>query len=421
MTALTRLGESPRSDRRATPISSPLDTSASPPWTRPLVLIVAAFALYAVAHVTLYFVRYDALSDPLFGDFFAFWSFARFLHALPAPAIYDAQTLETFQHALDSRFESFAPYPYPPILLLALWPLGGLGYLPAYGVWAGGSLAAYAFAVAPRDARSPYLWLVLAAPTTLLAVMSGQNGLLSAALIIGGFRLLGRRPILAGAILGCLVFKPQLFVLLPLALLAGRRWRGLAGMTLSVLTLTLLSLAAFGLESWLAWLRALPGFAAQMGTDPHHLWSLMPTLTAGLKSIGVDGALAQALQIVLALATAATVWIIFQRGAGQAPRPLDVAALQVGVFLVTPYAFLYDMPMVTCAVAALMAFAARTGRPWRGGESIVLAAALLLPVALFSGATKGLLAGPPILLALFAVLARAGWARADDRETRPTG
>ncbi len=157
-----------------------------------------------------------------------------------------------------------------------LQPLGGLGYIPAYLTWIGATFGAYVVAVAGRDWRSLQLWMVIVAPTTLLSIISGQNGFLTAALIIGGFRLIRRRPFWADVVLGCVVFKPQLFALIPIVLLAGRRWRALMGLAASVLGLTALSVAAFGPMMWLNWVRAMPVLLRLAEDNREHLLFLMP-------------------------------------------------------------------------------------------------------------------------------------------------
>ena len=389
----------------------------APRWSRPLALLVVGLAVYEVAYLVVYLSHPAGGSERLFGDFFAFWSFARFCHVMPAERIYDVAALQAFQHALPGGFMEFYPYPYPPIFLLFLWPLGGLGYLSAYGVWIGTTLGAYLVAVAGRDWRSPRLWLAIVAPTTLLAIISGQNGLLTAALMIGGFRVMARRPILGGIILGGLAFKPQLFVLVPLVLLASRQWRALAGLSVSVLALSLASLAAFGPMVWLRWLQAVPTLWRLFEDNRQALGHLMPTVTASLLAAGAGRGVAQILQTLVAVGVVACLWLVFRRGARMGgaprkvsgPRELDVAALQVGVFLATPYAFIYDLPMVASAVATTLEACARAGRTWRPGETTVLLAGLLLPIVMLSGAAGAWPVGPVTLALLLGVIVRAGW------------
>src|SRR5207248_624969 len=93
-------------------------------------------------------------------------------------------------------------------------------------------------------------------------LLDGQNAFLTAAL--AGFALLwlDRRPLAAGVAIGFLAIKPQLAVLFPLALLAEGRWRTMAVAALTVLALSVASLAAFGWEDWAAFVRHLPATQA---------------------------------------------------------------------------------------------------------------------------------------------------------------
>ena len=158
---------------------------------------------------------------------------------------------------------------------------------------------------------------------------------------------------------------------------------------------------------WLERLQNVPLFQENWQTFKH----LEPTVTEWLLSIGVSVGLSQALQIAAMLGAASCLWLMF-RGASSsqaAPRPLDVAALQVAAFLATPYAFVYDMPMVTSAVATTIEQGMQSGRPWRSGEAALLVAALVLPIALFSGIFDGWPVGPVILALLLALIMRIGW------------
>src|SRR5258706_16321345 len=78
------------------------------------------------------------------------------------------------------------------------------------------------------------LLLALAAPAVFVNAVRGQNGTWTAALCGGGLSLLERRPLLAGGLLGLLIYKPQLGLLIPVALLAGRHWRASKGVAVSL-------------------------------------------------------------------------------------------------------------------------------------------------------------------------------------------
>jgi len=66
-----------------------------------------------------------------------------------------------------------------------------------------------------RNWWSPALLAALAAPTTAIAIVSGQTGFLAAALLAGGLRLAAPNPVAGGVLLGLLTYKPQLGLLVP--------------------------------------------------------------------------------------------------------------------------------------------------------------------------------------------------------------
>lgn len=379
--------------------------------SRVLTLVAAALGLYQLTSLGVYLYKYKPNGDnPLFSDFYAFWSFGRFLNTMPAERIYDFKLLESFQHALLPGFHSFYPCVYPPTLLLFLKPLGTLGYLPAFAVWTVLGVVGFILAVGATKERPLLPWLAVLAPTTILTVVFGQNGLITAALLIGGFRIMERRPWLAGVLLGLLSFKPQLFVLLPLVLLAGRRWRTLFATGGTVAVLVAGSLVAFGFSAWQTWLKALPGFSRTLDAEWNTLGWLMPTITASLRSAGASPPVFTAVQLAVAAVVVLILLALFHRSRDlPAPTALDAAALQVGVFLTTPYAFLYDMPMVSAAAVTLAIARMAPGQDWRPGERVLALAGFCLPLMIFSGLFKTIPIGPIVLIPLFAVMARAAW------------
>ncbi len=384
---------------------------------RAIWVLIAVFALYQFAYLAIYFR--NGLTDidhKFFSDFFAFWSFARFSHIYPADQLYDIVKLQTFEHSLPGHFQLLYPFLYSPIYLLFCFPFGYLGYLGAFLAWNSISLAVYGLAISRQHWRNTGVLVALAAPTTLISVIFGQNGLLSAALLLGGFRLIGRRPLLAGMVLGCLVFKPQLFVLIPLILLVSGRWRVLAGVALSILCLCAITSLGFGIAPWHAWLRTVPLLWQIFKTNQLQLSPLMPTVTSALLQLGIPRSTCGAVQTLVAALVTATLLMIFYRSgrSGKAPRPLDSAALIVGIFLVTPYAYVYDMPMVSCAVVLVIESCARFGRAWRSGEATVLAVTLLLPIAMLGLRSVVPPAAPLLLGLLFVTILRIRVTMPDD-------
>ncbi len=383
-------------------------------WTRPMVLLVALFALYFFAYFTIYFSNsLKPGGAPVFGDFFAFWSFSRFSQEVKSGNIYDVAGLMAFQRNLPGGFQDFYPFPYPPIFLVFIQPLGWFSYLSASLIWLGMTISAYVASVYENDMRSFRLWLAIFAPATIFAIISGQNGFLAAALMIGGFRLLSRQPFTAGMVLGCLSFKPQLVVLVPVVLLAVGQWRAIFGISASVTLLIAISAALFGPEIWLQWFFGIPEFVRLFEDNLPKLGPLMPTVTVAALANGLSRAATNLLQLTVACGVVGALCLMFRKGArmGSLPRQLDVAALVVGVFVATPYAFIYDMPMMTYAIATLITVCQKDNRPWLPGELLVVLAALVLPILQYSQIAPGVPIGPVTLLLLFALIVRVGWNR----------
>jgi hypothetical protein len=337
--------------------------------------ILAVCALYGIVYLAVWIWRGE---QPRFGDFFVLWSFGRFAIEQPPGGIYDPQLLQAFQGRLDPRFHSFNPFAYPPSFLLLLVPLAILPYVPAYLIWIGGGFVLYGLATLGRDWRSWSGLALLAAPTTVLAVISGQSGFLAAALATAGLRNARDRPILGGILLGLLSYKPQLGLLIPVALVAAGLWRTILTAGVTVLSLAAISTLLFGGSIWPEWFGTMALNWDLFEANRPSLGHLMPTVTANLLSLGIARDIVQPVQILVSVIVAATVWLCFRRDAGDEA----VAVLLVGTILATPYAFIYDMPMVAgAACLALRARAAR-GQPLGLAEGAVLLLALGYPLAM---------------------------------------
>jgi hypothetical protein len=77
-------------------------------------------------------------------------------------------------------------------------------------------------------------------------------------LLLGGIRMLERRPLIAGILFGLTSFKPQFALLIPLALIAAAQWRCLLAAVVTVAALVLVSAWLFGTGTWFAWIEGLP-------------------------------------------------------------------------------------------------------------------------------------------------------------------
>ena len=349
---------------------------------------LAALAGLCVAYAALY---YQAQLGNVWrsGDFAALWSYGQILHTGGAAALYDPDRLQALQTVLGLPADERNPFPYPPGFLLAIWPLGLVPFGAAFVAWITVTLGLYLWACHGRLG-----WLAVFAPGTTIGVVAGQTGFLTGALFLGGLRLVATRPWLGGALLGLLTVKPQLGVLIPVALTAARAWRAMAAAALAASALTTVSLLVFGPGTLGRWLESLPGYAALFAGRSVR-YGMMPTVTANLTMLGVPGV--GPLQATATLAAAALVWVAWRPSAVGPAGPGSRAwlILAAATFLATPHAFVYDMPLLTGA-----ALLYGSGNP-RGRAGVVVAVLILPAAMLWSGPVP---LSTPVLAALVATL-----------------
>jgi hypothetical protein len=271
-----------------------------------------------------------------------------------AAGIYDVSALAHAVQAVTGVYRSI-PFQYPPTYLLILAPLSLLPMGVAFAAVEGlGALAALA-AARVAGARRAGLAAVLASPALGASVLFGQNGAWTGALLVGGLSMIQARPIVAGAMLGLLVAKPQAALLVPVCLVAGRAWRALAAFLLGAGSIALVSLLAFGARAWVELADKVPPLAQ------------LVTLTIRARRVGnlslapMDVAcwwglslhVAEALQACTSMACALLAWHAWRRtDVGPAARLAATACLAV---LAAGHAMLYDLVGVSAALAATVA------------------------------------------------------------------
>jgi len=338
----------------------------------------------------------DPQGKPLGADFITFYAASRLALAGAAPEAYDPDRIFAAEQAAVPANTQHFPWQYPPSFLLLLLPLGLLPYLAALAVFIAATLALYLWLIYRILPDRRVLVPALAFTAVLVNALGGQNGFLSAALLGGGLLLLERRPILAGALLGILSYKPQLGLLLPFLLLVGGYWRSLASAVASTLLLGALSAAVFGIESWQRFLAHLPVARdyLESGALP---WDKMVSVFAAARLLGADLVTAYLLHGVVAAAVAALTLLAWRRSTPERRAALAVAAS----CLISPFLYDYDLVVLAVPIALLVADGLRSG--WLPGLRSALAlawAAPLLGAPLAHFAHLPLM--PLVLLALFA-------------------
>jgi alpha-1,2-mannosyltransferase len=339
-------------------------------------------------------------------DFVAPFAAGRMAIAHSGAGAYDfAQLAAAEQRSLGAPVP-FVAWLYPPTFLLAAAPLALLPYLAALALWLLLQLAALALLL--RRIAPPMLpaWLCIVAgfvfPGTAQSLISGQNGLLSAALIGGGLLTLEREPILAGVLFGALSYKPQVAAAAFAALLIGAHWRTLAAALSTALALAAASVLAFGFEPWAAFLQSL-GTARMLLETGQLPLERMVTVFAAARLAGASAATSSLLQAIVSLAALAALAYVWRH---RAPLVWRGSVLVTCIPLTTPYAFDYDLVMLLLPMAFILAAGLGTG--FRRGERALLVVLWLSPVAVWLFARWSQLQLMPaiLLLLLFACCRR---------------
>ena len=190
---------------------------------------------------------------------------------------------------------------------------------------------------------------------------------MASSLTVGGLALLGTRPLLAGALLGVLVFKPQYAPLPFLALLAMGKERALGAAIACAAALCGLSALLFGPQLWLDGMNVYlhpQSVAGVNATEWGHMWD--ESVSTCLSLLGAPPALATAGQGLAILTASLVTWRAFR-----ARHPQRLAILCCAMLLASPHVSNYDL--VLAAIAALLAAQAlaESSRPL----------ALILPLA----------------------------------------
>jgi hypothetical protein len=266
--------------------------------------------------------------------------------------------------------------------------------------------------MAARKALIPLLLLL--SPAAAVTVIAGQNAFLTAALALGGLRLLPHAPVLAGILFGLLTIKPQFGLLVAVALCAGRYWRAMFAATATAGLLALASLLVFGWQAWADW------FAFFLSPDPliqqewmdwSRMWGLSVFTCARLA--GLPDSLVTAAQVIAIAVSVALTWHCFRRPYVATTRILVVMA---ATMLTAPHLSTYDLTWLTVSACLLGLAAWRDGV--RGGEAVLLLFLWLAPLLNPPRAFPIGMLTPLLILGLLAVALWRERARSDTQRFR---
>lgn len=316
----------------------------------------------------------DPAGEQLGRDFVNYWSGAHLAAEGEARKVYDIDGFLAWQRQHTAPNAEFKWYSYPPMMLALSLPLAILGFKAGLLAWLSTGWMLFSGCLSRLVTWRMAMLAAFAAPASFMNFFSGQNGHYTAALLGGGMLLLETSPAIAGALFGLLCFKPQLAILIPVALAVGGHWRAFTAAGMTALLLAVTSLALFGQETWLAFFHTAP-INARLMEQGDTFWHRMPTIFAMARLMGGSVAASYVLQI---LSSAAAIVLVARVWRGSADIRQKGATLILATFLATPYAWDYDLVALTLAAALIATNGIKNGfQPW---EKSLLALTVAMPL-----------------------------------------
>jgi len=336
-----------------------------------------AFGLiaFAVSSIFAFTVVLAACVYYLYGpdvDFVSFWAAGRLALGGHPSLAYDIHAHQAVEQTV-AHIGGLMPFPYPPPFLLFVSAFAWASYPLAYLLWIAATAGLYF--VATRRFTAPRI--AFAHPASIVNAMIGQNGFLTSGIFLFGISRVAAAPFTAGLILGLLAIKPQLGILLPVALLASRQWRAIGGAALSSVAVLAAAALVFGLDSYRGFFAMTQQYTAFMAADRWD-WAQQASVFGFFRFLGAPQPLALALQGIAAFVAAAVTWRSWARQSEQREAILAAATL-----LVPPYVFAYDSLLLVLPLAMLL----KDGeRPWRAA---ILWVCLVAPLPGYFGLYPG--------------------------------
>lgn len=296
----------------------------------------------------------STLTGRLGGDYPAFYGAGRIIAEGSMRDLYDSQRQIAAQKDLfPNKKNVFLPFPYPPFMAFAYYPLALLSYRFSYilhTLLMVGTLLLAMQLIRPMNRLFDQYFLcafffALVFYPMLRAVLGGQNIPITFLLVVIAWRAaIARHEWLAGMSLGLLLFKPQFALPLIVLYVLSRRWRIGVGSLFVALTLYGISVWMVG-PSWLTkWLKyVLWHSLADAGINSANGVSWLGFLEAIL---GVRNPFALILTWVLILCTAVGLSLLWIQNEHRLDLTAKMGITVPFILLIPPHVMYYDMGLV---------------------------------------------------------------------------
>ena len=366
-------------------------------------------------------------TDPFGADFLQEWVGGQIVLSTGRARLYDLDFVQTYQHdesiiGFQWPSESFFPMVYPPFHYYLVSPFSNLSYRTAVFLWA--VLSTLAFSITgllahgfyPQCRRVFSVWFIAAlifAPW-LICLNMGQKSVLLLFLFTATFLLQHQRhPFWAGFVFGLVAIKPQLGLVIGLAMVIKRQWWFVLGSGCSVGLLVGISWLIEP-SLWSDFIQVVKGMGDYVETsgyqlpESHNFWGAAELSLAFLPPAVV--------KVVAAFASLVTVVFVSVSLRGRIEPTKSAYAIQFSVMvlatiLISPHFYTYDLTILLLPL--LLVFSCLGFKPatvsmkWAVGLSVLLFAF----AGLFSKVATTLNIQPSIFLMCGLLVLLSGYAK----------
>jgi alpha-1,2-mannosyltransferase len=287
-------------------------------------------------------------------DFANLWSAGHLVRSGRLDWVYSSHLFEAWKQGQFGASLRTQDWIYPPTVFLLGVPLSYLPLVPAFILWDIGTLIAAVLLL--RWARLPWpiLLVGLLGPATWRALILGQYGTITGALVIAGLLVAANKPVRAGIMLGFVTLKPQQGIIVPIAWFATRYWRAIvaAGLTFGLLAATII--LWLGKHAWVL-------FFTQSNLMARAILVMPPpqdNINSGVsvfwmcRTMGSNVAIAYDAQFIVALIAVILTFLAWRRQ--NADNLARIAFTACTSLMITPYGYTSDMVAFSIAVAIIV-------------------------------------------------------------------
>ncbi len=337
--------------------TSNCDRKHGQPWA--LIAVCCMFLLLLLVVLICYLKSPDPLAAVWIDrDFVNYWIASRLVLDNQHADLFSGQ--ERYFAHLTTAFGADYPWrnwSYPPHYLLLTLPLATMSFGVAMVAFLGVSLVLFFHSVwcFGRKANAPTALLLI--PFCISNIFFSQNGFLISAMMLYGLAFRRSHPLMAGVAFALLTVKPQLGLLVPILLIAERRYATIAATVAVTAVLVSITIVLWGFDVWRGYFsNNLPYQSEVMMSHEGVFLHMMPTIFGVLRSLGTEATISLHVHMAWALG----VFVVFVVSLWRLTSDNDRAfSLLLASFLFSPYSLAYDMGALV-AVAAI-AFSVRPG------------------------------------------------------------